>query len=169
MRASVGIKPLFERSQERQKEIPMLRMTLMSSALVALFALTACEQRDQSAQNSGSSTPSSTDTAMNEKAPADTSSGQYGGQAGPMRTGGIPLDQVQNPEQTLSNAAVKDSKGEAIGEVKSVSMSSDGKVQGVNVGIGSRTVALKADNLTYMQAENSIVTTQSKDEIQKMK
>jgi hypothetical protein len=156
----------------------MLRVTLMSSALVALFALTACEQPNQSAQNTGSSaTPSSTDTAMNDTAPAPAPSDQttmpgdqYGAAPAPgAPAAGTPLTDVQNPQTTLAKASVKDSKGEAIGEVKSVSMTADGKIDVVNVGIGTRTVALKPDGLTYQQAENTIMTTQTKEEIQKMK
>ena len=78
---------------------------------------------------------------------------------------GIKLSEVQNPKTTLRGASVKDSKGDAIGEVKSVQIASDGKVAAVNVTVGTKTVALKADTLSYMQAENTLVSTQSKSEI----
>jgi hypothetical protein len=79
---------------------------------------------------------------------------------------GIKLSEVQNPKTTLRGATVKDSKGDAIGEVKSVQVAADGKVSAVNVTVGTKTVALKADTLSYMQAENTLVSTQSKAEIQ---
>ena len=84
----------------------------------------------------------------------------------PAPAAGIKLDAVQNPKQTLRGAAVKDSKGDAIGEVKSVQLDASGKVAAVNVGVGSKTVALKADTLTFVQAENTLISTQSKAEIE---
>lgn len=84
----------------------------------------------------------------------------------PAPAAGIKLDQVQNPKTTLRGAAVKDSKGDAVGEVKSVQLDTSGKVAAVNVGVGSKTIALKADTLTFVQAENTIVSTQSKAEIE---
>jgi len=83
----------------------------------------------------------------------------------PAPAAGIKLDEVQNPRQTLRGAAVKDSKGDAIGEVKSVQLDAAGKVAAVNVGVGSKTVALKADTLTFVQAEKTLISTQSKAEI----
>ncbi len=84
----------------------------------------------------------------------------------PAPTAGTPLTDVQNPKQTLVGAKVKDNKGEAVGEVKSVKLGTDGKVASVSVGIGTKTFALKADSLTYAQADNTLTSTQSKAEIQ---
>lgn len=129
----------------------MLRVTLTSSALAALLMLTACDQpQDQRAQNGSSQIQP---TTMD-----DTEA----------RTAAIPVTEVQNPGTTLPKAAVKDSKGEAIGEVKSVSLDAGGKVQSVSVGVGTRTLALKPDGMTYAQAENALMIPQSKDEIEKM-
>ena len=79
-----------------------------------------------------------------------------------------PVADVQNPKQTLVGAKVKDSKGEAVGEVKSVKLGTDGKIASVNVSFGSRTIALKADGLSYAQADNTVTSPQSKDEISKV-
>jgi hypothetical protein len=151
----------------------MLRMTFMSSAVAALLVCTACDQpTDQTAQRDQQAAPS--DQAMNEPQATGqpTTMDQQQTGANPMEpqqtAAGIPLTDVPNPQQTLTKAPVKDAKGEAIGEVQSVSLGPDGKVQVVNVGMGTRTVALEASSLKYVQAENTLISDRSKDEIQKM-
>jgi hypothetical protein len=84
----------------------------------------------------------------------------------PAPTAGTPLTDVQNPKQALVGAKVKDNKGEALGEVKSVKLGADGKVASVSVGIGAKTYALKADSLTYAEADKTLTSAQSKAEIQ---
>lgn len=42
----------------------------------------------------------------------------------------------------------------------------DGKVASAGIKIGTRTVALQADSLTYAQAENTLTSAQTKAEIQ---
>ena len=84
----------------------------------------------------------------------------------PAPTAGTPLADVQNPKQALVGAKVKDSKGEALGEVKSVKLGPDGKVASVSVGIGAKTYALKADSLTFAEADKTLTSAQSKAEIQ---
>jgi hypothetical protein len=78
---------------------------------------------------------------------------------------GMSLNDVQSPKTTLKGAKVQDSKGEAVGEVKSVQLGADGKVAAVNVEVGGKTVALKAETLTYAQADNTLHSTQTKAEI----
>jgi hypothetical protein len=82
---------------------------------------------------------------------------------------GQPLTDVTNANQTLVGAKVKDSKGEAVGEVKSVKLGPDGKVATVDVTVGKRTIALEATSLTYAQADNSLTSAQTKAEIQAAK
>lgn len=86
----------------------------------------------------------------------------------PASPAGQPVSQVQNPSKTLVGAKVKDSKGESIGEVKSVKLGPDGKVASVDVNVGTRTIALEANSLTYAQADNTVTTTKTKAEIQAM-
>lgn len=90
--------------------------------------------------------------------------------AGPMTTpapsAGQPLTDVQNANKTLVGAKVQDSKGEAVGEVKSVKLGPDGKVASVDVKVGTRTIALQANSLTYAQANNTLTSAQTKAEIQ---
>jgi hypothetical protein len=106
-------------------------------------------------------------SAQTTTAPAPTSTTPPPADAtvAPAPAAGINLNDVQSPKTTLKGAAVKDSKGDAIGEVKSVQLDAAGKVAAVNVSIGGKDVALKANTLTYMQAENTLVSTQSKAEI----
>jgi hypothetical protein len=85
----------------------------------------------------------------------------------PAPVAGQPLTDVQNADKALVGAKVQDSKGEAVGEVKSVKLGPDGKVASVDVKIGTRTIALQADSLTYAQADNTLTSAQTKAEIQK--
>jgi hypothetical protein len=87
----------------------------------------------------------------------------------PAPAAGQPLTDVQNANQTLVGAKVKDNKGEAVGEVKSVKLGPDGKVASVDVTVGKRTIALEASSLTYAQADNSLTSAQTKAEIQAAK
>ena len=91
-------------------------MLLRSSILagVATLALVGFGQAAPAAMPSGQTTTApSTPSTM----PADQT-------ATPAQ--GIKLSEVQNPKTTLRGASVKDSKGDAIGEVKSFQLSSDG-------------------------------------------
>jgi hypothetical protein len=81
----------------------------------------------------------------------------------------VPLAQVRNPEQALAGATVKDRAGQSIGEVKAVRMTPDGKIAAVTVDTGVRTVALQPTRLKYVQAENTVVSDQSKAEIQRQR
>ena len=140
----------------------LLRSSILAGvATIALvgFAQAASQPApaDMPSAQTAPSTPSSTPSTTPSTAPAaDT--------AAPAAQG-IKLSEVQNPKTTLRGASVKDSKGDSIGEVKSVQIASDGKVAAVNVTVGTKTVALKADTLSYMQADNTLISTQSKSEI----
>jgi hypothetical protein len=83
--------------------------------------------------------------------------------AAPMPT--TSLDNVQSPKTTLAGAKVQDAKGEAIGEVKTVTLDASGKVAAVNVEVGGTLVTLKADTLAYAQANNTLISTQTRTEI----
>ena len=136
-------------------------MLLRSSILagVAMFALAGFAQaasQTAPADMPSSQTPSGAAPTTTAPMPADQTH-----QAGPT----IKLSEVQNPKTTLRGASVKDSKGDSIGEVKSVQLAPDGKVAAVNVTVGTKTVALKADTLSYAQADNTLISTQTKAEI----
>lgn len=80
----------------------------------------------------------------------------------------IPVAQVRNPA-ILTGAEVKDRAGQSIGEVKAVRMTPTGTIAAVTVDTGARTVALQPARLKYVQAENTIVSDQSKAEIQRQR
>lgn len=88
----------------------------------------------------------------------------------PTATQGVPapsasLDTVQSPRTTLAGAKVRDAKGEAVGEVKTVTLDVNGKVSAVDVSVGGKMVVLKADTLTYVQADNTLISSQTRAEI----
>jgi sporulation protein YlmC with PRC-barrel domain len=144
----------------------MLYNKMMISTAVALLACTACDQpMNQSAERE----PQSQNQAVNEPTPVPVPVDQSTttDTAADMQATAIPLSDVQNPEQTLVAKQVKDSKGEAIGEVKSVALNADGTVQMVTVNTGSSTVALNASDLKFAQADNTIISDKSKAEIDK--
>jgi sporulation protein YlmC with PRC-barrel domain len=136
----------------------MLYDKMMISAAVALVLCTACEQQTQTVDR----TPQTQEEqqAMNEPAPVDQTT------AADTQTAAIPLSDVENPEQTLARKPVKDSKGEAIGEVQSVAMNADGTVQMVTVKTATSTVAMDAGDLKYAQADSTIISEKSKEEIE---
>jgi sporulation protein YlmC with PRC-barrel domain len=136
----------------------MLYDKMMISAAVALVLCTACEQQTQTADR----TPQTQEEqqAMNEPAPVDQTT------AADTQTAAIPLSDVENPEQTLARKPVKDSKGEAIGEVQSVALNADGTVQMVTVKTATSTVAMDAGDLKYAQADSTIISEKSKEEIE---
>jgi len=136
----------------------LLRSSIIAGA--AALALVGFAQAAGSADMPSAQTttaPSPTSTTPPPAPAAETTA--------PAPAVGISLNEVQNPKQTLRGAAVKDSKGDAIGEVKSVQLDPAGKVAAVNVSINGKNVALKADTLTYMQAENTLVSSQAKADI----
>jgi hypothetical protein len=142
----------------------LLRSSILAGvAAIALvgFAQAASQPAPADMPSAQATTPPSTPST----APSTPSTAPATDTAAPAPAQGIKLSEVQNPKATLRGAAVKDSKGDAIGEVKSVQIGSDGKVAAVNVTVGTKTVALKPDTLSYMQAENTLVSTQSKSEI----
>jgi hypothetical protein len=90
-------------------------------------------------------------------------------QAAPSTPTSVPLAQLRDPEQVLAGATVKDRVGQSIGEVRAVRMTPDGRIAAVTVDTGARTVALQPARLKYVQAENTVVSDQSKAEIQRQR
>jgi hypothetical protein len=84
----------------------------------------------------------------------------------------VPLASVAKPAQQLRDAAVKNTRGEALGEVDSVVLNTDGTPQAVNVevggflGVGERVVPLKATQLVYLEQRDILVTTIGKAEVE---
>jgi hypothetical protein len=152
----------------RKEFLRMLHDKMIISAVAALLACTACDQpMDQTAQRDqqSQSQQAAVEQPTTDQQPAPSAMDQDTSTAASTQAASIPLSDVQNPQQTLISSQVKDSKGEAIGEVKSVALNPEGKVQMVTVDTGSRTVALEADGLMYAQAQNTVITQKSKSEI----
>lgn len=142
----------------------MLYDKMMISAAVALLMCTACDQpMNQSAER----TPQTQqDQALNEPMPAPVDRTTTTDTTADTQVASIPLSDVANPEQTLVRKPVKDSKGEAIGEVQSVALNADGTVQMVTVNTGTSTVAMEASDLRYAQADSTVISDRSKEEIE---
>lgn len=79
-----------------------------------------------------------------------------------------PLADVQQPSETLVGAQVKDSKGEAVGEVKAVKLDPNGKVVAVDVNVGAKVVALRADSLVFAEPDKTLISKQTKTQIHAM-
>jgi hypothetical protein len=173
----------------------MLRSTLLTPTLAAAALLcAACDKpQDQQSQNSGESElqaqeqPGAQPTGTTGKPPsvAETTASEAANEVeqalGPDAqitpkdmAAGISVDDVANPQTALATAAVKTTKGEAIGEVRSVAVGPDGKASAVNVevggflNVGERVVAIKAERFTYLKDRNILVASVSKAEIEKM-
>jgi hypothetical protein len=134
----------------------LLRSSIIAGA--AMLALVGFAQAADMPSAQTTTAPAPTTTAAPPPADAMTPA--------PAPAAGIKLDAVQNPKQTLRGAAVKDAKGDAVGEVQSVQLDAAGKVAAVNISVGTKTVALKAETLTFVQAENTLISSQSKAEIE---
>jgi hypothetical protein len=139
-------------------------------------------QQLQQAQSTTSATgmqanapQSSNQTAMSATTPAapqttaqTTSSGQPMTQAA---NATMPLSTVANPPQTLANASVESSSGQAIGAVQKVILDASGKAQTIVVallGKTSRLVAIAANQLSFDQSRDVVVAQLSADQIQNL-
>jgi hypothetical protein len=144
----------------------MLYDKMMIPAAMALLMCTACDQpMNQSAER----TPQTQQDqqAMNEPAPTPAPVDQTTTiDTTNVQTAGIPLSDVENPEQTLVRKPVRDTKGAAIGEVQSVALNADGTVQMVTVKTDTATVAVEASDLRYAQADSTVISEKSKEEIE---
>ncbi len=86
----------------------------------------------------------------------------------------VAVSDVANPTATLATAEIKNRKGQALGEVKSVDVSTDGKARAVKadvggfLGVGEREVSLDASKLVYLKDRNLIVTDMTKPEIENL-
>jgi sporulation protein YlmC with PRC-barrel domain len=139
----------------------MLYDKMMISAAVALVMCTACDQPpNQSADRTPQAQQEQQATSEQAPAPADEMT------TADAQTTAIPLSDVENPETTLVRKQVMDSKGQAIGEVESVALNADGKVQMVTVKTATSTVAMEAGDLKYAQADSTIISDKSKEEIE---
>jgi hypothetical protein len=83
----------------------------------------------------------------------------------------MPLNTVANPPQTLANASVESSSGQAVGAVQKVILDASGKAQTIVVallGKTSRLVAIAANQLSFDQSRDVVVAQLSADQIQNL-
>lgn len=89
--------------------------------------------------------------------------------AGTTASGMVALSAIANPPQTLANASVETSSGQAVGAVQKVITGTDGKAQALDVallGAQSKIVAIDAAQLSYDQSRNVVIAQLSADQIQ---
>ncbi|MGQ0741010.1 MAG: hypothetical protein ACT4OG_01760 [Alphaproteobacteria bacterium] len=79
---------------------------------------------------------------------------------------GVSLTTVANPEQTLANATVQDKSGAAVGQVKQVVLSKNGKPTEVYIQVEGKVVMVKAAQLKFHKDTNVVMTTMTKAEIE---
>ena len=135
------------------------KLLLVPAAATALLLCAACDKRpDQTAQN-GSSTSSTSSMA---KYTSDEMSK------------GTKATNVSSPERTLASASVENEQGESLGQIKSITVSSDGKAAAVNIevasvdGTSNRTVAVDASKFTYLPDHNVLVASLAKADVANM-
>jgi len=163
----------------------MLKSTfLASSALAALLLCTACEQQTtpqaqkQSADEqslAAQPAPTTAEQAASEAANEVEQAAAPNSEITPAElASGINGEDIPNPEATLSTAAVKTSSGQALGEVRSVVVGSDGKADAVVVevggflNVGERAVSIDANKFTYLKDRNILVAAVAKSDVEAM-
>jgi hypothetical protein len=138
-------------------------------------------QPSQMSQNQAASSQGATATADNS-AGASTSGDKMAAQnatgsampAAADAQSGVALNTVQNPEQKLSAAKVQSSAGTSIGTVQHVSKDTSGTPDKVEVkldqglGMGSRSVWIKADQLRYQPDSNALTTDLTPEQLSTM-
>jgi len=81
----------------------------------------------------------------------------------------VPLQKVNNPQQTLSDAQIKSVWGDVVGKVRSVDVSGGTlKAVDANVAGAKKVVRIDPARLKYVKSRNVIVTTMSKPDVEKL-
>lgn len=118
-------------------------------------------QQTASADTTTTASPSTSDTQSSAAGQMTNTSGTP--------SGTVSLTALTNPPQTLANASVETSNGQAVGAVQKVVTGTDGKAQAVDVallGAQSKIVSIDATQLAYDQSRNVVVAQLSADQIQ---
>jgi hypothetical protein len=121
-------------------------------------------QQAQSTDQTASSTMASNTSSAAQPASASQMTSAAG-----VPSGTVALSAIANPPQTLANASVETSSGQAVGAVQKVVTGTDGKAQSLDVallGAQSKIVAIDAAQLSYDQSRNVVVAQLSADQIQ---
>jgi hypothetical protein len=128
-------------------------------------------QQAQAQPSQQTASADTTTTASNAPSTSDTQSNAAGQMTNTSGTpsGTVSLTALTNPPQTLANASVETSNGQAVGAVQKVVTGTDGKAQAVDVallGAQSKIVSIDATQLAYDQSRNVVVAQLSADQIQ---
>lgn len=151
-----------------------MRATTLVSG-IALLSLAACGPSDSKSSQTKTEPPTATEQAVTESSQELTQATGQNVQitAGEMAAG-TQADKVADAKTKFATAAVKSRAGEAVGEVRSVTVGSDGKASAIVVEVGGflnsgeRLVSLNASRFTYLPDRNILVTAASKEEIEKL-
>jgi hypothetical protein len=164
----------------------MLKTTLLASTAVAvLLACTACgptddtqtkqSQAEQAADLATTPAPTAVERTAAEAGNEVVQAGAPNAAITPKEIAdGLNAQDVPNPAESLSTAAVRTSNGEALGEVRSVVVGPDGKAEAVIVevggflNVGERAVSIEAKRFTYLKDRNILVGSLDKSEVEKM-
>ena len=133
------------------------KLFLVPAVAAALLVCAACEKRpDQAATNDTSSSSTIAKYSSEDMAK------------------GTRASEVSNPQTTLASAAVENERGESLGQIKSITVASDGKASAVNIevanvsGGGNKTVAVDATKFTYLPDRNVLVASLGKSDVESM-
>jgi hypothetical protein len=163
----------------------MFRATLLASSAVAALLLTACGPQDNPAQTQSQNEQQSqlaTQPAPNvaERTAAEAANEVEQAAAPDAQitatelAAGISAVDVPSPESTLSTASVKTSAGQALGEVRAVTVGPDGRANAVTVevggflNVGEHPVSIDAKKFTYLKDRNILVAAVTKSEVESM-
>ena len=132
------------------------KLFLVPVVAVTMLVCAACEKRpDQAAQ----SDPSATSATTAKYSSDDLAKGQR-------------ASDVSDPQTALASASIENDKGESLGQIKSVTVGSDGKAQAVNIevasGAANKIVAVDATKFTYLPDHNVLVAELTKADLDSM-
>jgi cytoskeletal protein RodZ len=180
--ADVGIAPPLDAFNQEKL---MLRATLLASSAVACLMLAACGQQgnqaqqqataDQQAEIASKPAPNAAERTAAEAANEVEQAAAPDAQITPAElAAGISAEDVPNPQTALSTAAVRTSSGQALGEVRSVTVGTDGKADAVVIevggflNVGEHPVSIEAKKFTYLKDRNILVAAVTKSDVEKM-
>ncbi len=138
-----------------------------------LNAQALAQAQGQPAQQTASTASATTESTVASNSPSvsatqSNSAGQMTNTSG-APSGTVSLTALTNSPQTLANASVETSTGQAVGAVQKVVTGSDGKAQTIDVallGAQSKIVSIDAAQLAYDQSRNVVIAQLSADQIQ---
>jgi len=141
---------------------------LNAQALTQSQGQPAQQTASTSTETTTAAAPAQTMSSNTQSATQSNSAGQMTNAAG-TPSGTVSLTALTNSPQTLANASVETSTGQAVGAVQKVVTGSDGKAQTIDVallGAQSKIVSIDATQLAYDQSRNVVVAQLSADQIQ---